>query len=196
MKHLIVYAHSNVESLNHSILETTVRALEEQGHEVVVRDLYALGFNPVFTPEDSAAMRAGQTPVDIQTEQEYIRNADVITFIHPVWWTGLPAILKGYVDRVFAYGFAYASDENGIVQLLKGKQGLIISTHGTPKEVYDSIGMTDGLKITSDAGIFGFVGIESVGHLLFGSIGYLDEAGYQGILNEVDSTVKHLFPNA
>lgn len=196
MKHLIVYAHSNVESLNHSILETTVRALEEQGHEVVVRDLYALGFNPVFTPEDSAAMRAGQTPVDIQTEQEYIRNADVITFIHPVWWTGLPAILKGYVDRVFAYGFAYASDENGIVQLLKGRQGLIISTHGTPKEVYDSIGMTDGLKITSDAGIFGFVGIESVGHLLFGSIGYLDEAGYQGILNEVDSTVKRLFPSA
>ncbi|WP_411346266.1 NAD(P)H-dependent oxidoreductase [Paenibacillus sp. WLX1005] len=196
MKHLIVYAHSNVESLNHSILETTVRALEEQGHEVVVRDLYALGFNPVFTPEDSAAMRAGQTPVDIQTEQEYIRNADVITFIHPVWWTGLPAILKGYVDRVFAYGFAYASDENGIVQLLKGKQGLIISTHGTPKEVYDSIGMTDGLKITSDDGIFGFVGIESVGHLLFGSIGYLDEAGYQGILNEVDSTVKRLFPSA
>ncbi|MEW4369412.1 NAD(P)H-dependent oxidoreductase [Paenibacillus kandeliae] len=194
MKHLIVYAHSNAQSLNHSILQTTVHALEQQGHEVTVRDLYALGFQPVFTPEDSAAMRAGQTPIDIQTEQDYIRDADVITFIYPVWWTGLPAILKGYVDRVFAYGFAYASDENGIVQMLTGKQGLIIHTHGTPKEVYERIGMTDGMKMTSDTGIFGFVGIESVGHLSFGSIGYLDEAGYQDILNEVNSKVTAWFP--
>lgn len=59
--------------------------------------------------------------------------------------TGLPAILKGYVDRVFSYGFAYAYGEAGIDKLLKGKKGLIINTHGTPKEIYDEMGMTAGL---------------------------------------------------
>lgn len=196
MKHLIVYAHSNTQSLNHSILETTVHALKEQGHEVVVRDLYALQFDPVFTPKDSEAMRAGHIPADIQTEQEYVRAADVITFIYPVWWAGLPAILKGYVDRVFSYGFAYASDETGVVQLLKGKQGFMISTHGTPNDIYDQIGMTEGMRMTTDAGIFGFVGIEAVGHLFLGSIGYLDAAGYEQLLSQVNATVKELFPHA
>ncbi|MEH7294228.1 NAD(P)H-dependent oxidoreductase [Priestia megaterium] len=193
MKHLIVYAHPNPESLNHAILDTTVNTLKKNGHEVVVRDLYALDFQPVLKPEDTEAMKAGQTPNDIKTEQEFISEADAITFIYPIWWTGLPAILKGYVDRVFAYGFAYASGEEGIIKLLKGKKGLIINTHGTPNEVYDEIGMTAGLKITSDIGIFDFTGIETVEHLLFGSIGYLDEEGYKGMLNKVEDTFNRHF---
>ncbi len=72
MKHLVVYAHPYAESFNHAILETAVKALRQNGHEVVVRDLYALGFQPVLTPEDTAALRAGQTPQDIKAEQDYI----------------------------------------------------------------------------------------------------------------------------
>lgn len=193
MKHLIVYAHPNPTSLNHSILDTAVNTLKKHGHEVVVRDLYALDFQPVLKPEDTVAMKAGQTPNDIKTEQTFISEADVITFISPIWWTGLPAILKGYVDRVFAYGFAYASGEEGILKLLKGKKGLIINTHGTPKEIYDEIGMTDALKLTSDIGIFDFTGIETVEHLLFGSIGYLTEDEYKGILNSVEDTINRHF---
>jgi NAD(P)H dehydrogenase (quinone) len=79
-----------------------------------------------------------------------------------IWWTGLPAILKGYVNRVFSYGFAYAYGEEGVMRLLSGKKGFIINTHGHSTEYYDEIGMTAGLKVTSDEGIFGFVGIETV----------------------------------
>jgi len=193
MKHLIVYAHPNKESLNHSILDTTVNTLNKLGHEVVVRDLYALDFQPVLKPTDTEAMKAGQTPIDIKTEQEFISEADVITFIYPIWWTGLPAILKGYVDRVFSYGFAYSSGEEGINKLLKGKKGIIINTHGTPKEIYDQIGMTEGLKVTSDIGIFDFTGIEPVEHLLFGSIGYLNEEEYKSILKKVESSLNRHF---
>ena len=193
MKHLVVYAHPYPESLNHSILETTVNALKKNGHEVVVRDLYALDFQPVLKPEDTAAMKAGKTPNDIKTEQEFISEADVITFIYPIWWTGLPAILKGYVDRVFAFGFAYSAGEEGVIKLLKGKKGLIINTHGTPNEVYDEMGMTAGLKVTSDIGIFDFTGIEPVEHLLFGSIGYLDEEAYKGMLKKVEDTINSHF---
>ncbi|WP_028390165.1 NAD(P)H-dependent oxidoreductase [Bacillus cihuensis] len=193
MKHLIVYAHPYPESLNHAILEATVNTLKKNGNEVVVRDLYALDFQPVLKPEDTAAMKAGNTPNDIKTEQEFIAEADVITFIYPIWWTGLPAILKGYVDRVFAFGFAYSAGEEGTIKLLKGKKGLIINTHGHPNEVYDEMGMTAGLKVTSDTGIFDFTGIEPVDHLLFGSIGYLDEEAYKGMLKKVEDTINSHF---
>lgn len=193
MKHLIVYAHPHADSFNRAILNTAVEALEAQGHEVVVRDLYALEFQPVLSAADTASMRAGQNPQDIATEQKFITDADAITFIYPIWWTGLPAILKGYVDRVFAYGFAYASGEAGIEKLLTGKKGLIINTHGTPSDIYDQIGMTAGMKMTSDVGIFEFVGIESVDHLFFGSIGYLDDAAYQSMLEQVKQTVSTKF---
>lgn len=195
MKHLVVYAHPKSESFNRAILETTTTVLKKNGHEVIVRDLYSLNFQPVLKPEDTAAMRTGHTPQDIKTEQEFITQADAITFIYPIWWTGLPAILKGYVDRVYSYGFAYSAGEEGIIKMLTGKQGFIINTHGTPQEIYDKIGMTDGLKITSDIGIFDFVGIEPVGHLLFGSIGFLDdELYYKGLLKEVEDKIDSLFP--
>ncbi|WP_026673567.1 NAD(P)H-dependent oxidoreductase [Alkalihalobacterium bogoriense] len=193
MKHLIVYAHPHPESLNHAILDTTVRALKKNGHEVIVRDLYELKFQPVLQPKDTVAMKAGQTPKDIRTEHEFINEADVITFIYPIWWTGLPAILKGYVDRVFAYGYAYAFGEEGIIKLLKGKKGLIINTHGTPTEEYDEIGMTAGLKMTSDIGIFEFSGIEPIEHLLFGSIGIVNEEAYKEMLNKVEETINSHF---
>lgn len=193
MKHLVVIAHPNPESFNHAILETTVHALKLKGHNVVVRDLYAIDFQPVLKPQDTAAMKAGQTPDDIKTEQEHIANADAITFIYPIWWTGMPAILKGYVDRVFSYGFAYAYGEQGIDKLLKGKKSLIINTHGTPKEIYDQIGMTAGLKVTSDTGIFEFTGIEPVEHLLFGSVPSVGESGLKDILKQVEQTVALVF---
>lgn len=193
MRHLIVYAHPNPDSFNHAIMETVVHTLKNKGHEVTVRDLYEIDFQPVLKRQDTAAMKAGQTPEDIKTEQEFIAQADAITFIYPIWWTGLPAILKGYVDRVFSYGFAYAYGEQGIDKLLKGKKGLIINTYGSPKEIYDQIGMTAGLKITSDTGIFEFTGIEPVDHLLFGSVPSAGEAALKDILKQVEETVASKF---
>ncbi|WP_248925328.1 NAD(P)H-dependent oxidoreductase [Paenibacillus hamazuiensis] len=193
MKHLIVYAHPNPDSFNHAILETMVRALKQKGHEITVRDLYGLNFSPVLKPQDTAAMKAGQTPQDIKIEQDYIAQADVITFIYPIWWTGMPAILKGYVDRVFAYGFAYAYGAQGIDKLLTGKKGFIINTHGTPKDIYDQIGMTAGLKVTSDTGILEFTGIEPVDHLLFGSVPSAGEAALKDMLKQVEDKVSSLF---
>ena len=68
--------------------------LEEKGHEVRVRDLYELNFNPVLGASDFISFSQGNTPADIKEEQEHISWADSITFIYPVWWAGLPAILK------------------------------------------------------------------------------------------------------
>ncbi|WP_138750950.1 NAD(P)H-dependent oxidoreductase [Paenibacillus sinopodophylli] len=190
MNHLIVFAHPHKGSFNHAILNAAVEALQANSHEVNVRDLNELGFNPVLSTEDTAAMREGNVPADIKTEQEFLINADVVTFIYPIWWTGLPAILKGYVDRVFSYGFAYQYNaEGGIDKLLSGKKGLIVNTYGSPFEYYESIGMNNSLKQTSGDGIFGFTGIEVVDQLLFGGVTSPDaDAERQSILEQVKQT--------
>jgi NAD(P)H dehydrogenase (quinone) len=194
MKHLIVYAHPNPKSFNHAILETTVKSLESKGHEVVVRDLYSLNFNPILKGSDFEAFQAGTATADIKQEHDHISTADVITMIYPIWWTGLPAMIKGYIDRVFSYGFAYKySDEGNPVGLLAGKKGFIINTQGTPAEYYDSTGMTDAMKKTSDTGILGFCGIESVGHVFFGAVPAVDDATRKGMLETLKDKLNGVF---
>lgn len=194
MKHLILYAHPNPKSFNAAILETTVKSLESKGHQVTVRDLYKMNFDAVLKGTDFEAFKAGKKPDDIEQEQGYIAGADVITLIYPIWWTGIPAILKGYIDRVFSYGFAYKYNDEGLpVGLLAGKKGFIINTQGTPAEYYDSTGMTDAMKKTSDTGIFGFCGMESVGHVFFGAVPSVDDATRQGMLESLQVKLSGLF---
>lgn len=156
MNHLIVYSHPNPVSFCHSILETAVETLQSKGHEVVVRDLYTLGFDALLKGSDFVGFQSGKTPADIKAEQEKISSAGVITFIYPIWWTGMPAMMKGYIDRVFSLGFAYSVGEWGPVGLLTGKKAIIFNTTGAAKELYDESGMFDAIKKTSDTGILNF----------------------------------------
>lgn len=193
MKHLIVYAHPNPQSFNHAILETLQGELLERGHDVRVRDLYKIGFNPVLSASDFETLSKGTVPADVQEEQEHIRWADVIAVIYPVWWTGLPAMLKGYFDRVLTYGFAYAYGAHGPEQLLKGKKGIFFTTQGNPREVYTASHMFDAMKKTTDEGIFAFTGIETLDHIFFTSVPSVDEAKRHEYLDEVKSLVHTMF---
>jgi NAD(P)H dehydrogenase (quinone) len=176
MKHLIVYSHPNPKSFNHAVYETYVEALKKKGHEVRVRDLYAIDFDPVLKGSDFEAMQKGQLPKDIIDEQQNIQWAEIVTFIFPIWWTGLPARVKGYIDRVFLHGFAYAVDENGVKGLLSDKKVFVFNTTGTPQSIYDGNGMFNSMSQTIDMGIFKFCAMEVVGHKFF--------AGVPGATNE------------
>lgn len=167
MRHLIIYAHPNENSLNHHLLNTVVETLQSRNQEVIVRDLYKIGFDPVFSLNDMQGQRLGKVSDDIKTEQEHISWAEQITFIYPIWWTGLPAMMKGYIDRVFSYGFAYRYDQGIQKGLLKGKKTVIINTHGKSHEEYEKIGMDKALTLTSDNGIFIYSGLEIIRHLFF-----------------------------
>lgn len=167
MKHLIIYAHPNPKSLNAQFKEALVAYLQQEKNEVIVRDLYELRFNPVLSPEDIAGQRKGEVSDDVKTEQRYISWAQCITFIYPIWWTGLPAVMKGYIDRVFSYGFAYRYDKGVQKGLLTGKQAFIINTHGKSYQEYKAIGMDSALSLTSDIGIYRYCGFEITQHLFF-----------------------------
>ncbi|MCS3869415.1 NAD(P)H dehydrogenase (quinone) [Chryseobacterium ginsenosidimutans] len=167
MKHLIIYAHPNPESLNSYLKQTLIEHLWDSGDEVIVRDLYELNFSPVLSLEDMQGQRLGKVSEEVKQEQEFISWADHITFIYPIWWTGMPAIMKGFIDRVFSYGFAYRYDggiQNG---LLTGKQTTVINTHGKSKAEYENIGMDKALSLTSDKGIFTYSGLEINQHFFF-----------------------------
>ncbi|KGO94214.1 NAD(P)H-dependent oxidoreductase [Flavobacterium subsaxonicum] len=167
MNHLVIYAHPNPASINHTLKETVVAALTQAGHSVVVRDLNTLNFNPVLSLQDLEGQRAGTVAPDVAAEQQHIQWAGCITFIYPIWWTGLPAILKGYIDRVFSYGFAYKYDKGVQMGLLKGKKAIIINTHGKSQQEYEALGMDKALSLTSDTGIYTYCGFDIISHLFF-----------------------------
>lgn len=167
MKHLIIYAHPNRESVNSQLKETVVSTIKDKGHEVVVRDLYALQFDPVLSLTDMQGQRAGKVHATVSEEQQHLAWAEIVTFIYPIWWTGMPAMMKGYIDRVMSYGFAYRYDKGVQMGLLKGKQAYVINTQGKSHQEYQASGMDQALKLTSDTGIFSYCGFDIKKHLFF-----------------------------
>ncbi|QDW20406.1 NAD(P)H-dependent oxidoreductase [Flavobacterium sp. KBS0721] len=167
MKNLIVYAHPNSGSLNHFFKQTVLEILQEFGEEIAVRDLNEINFNPVLSLDDMNGQRMGTVADDVKTEQDFITWADRIIFIYPIWWTGMPAIMKGYIDRVFSYGFAYRYDQGVQKGLLTGKKTIIINSHGKSNAEYEAMGMDKALILTSDTGIFTYSGLEIQQHFYF-----------------------------
>ena len=192
MKHFVLYCHPDSKSFCHAIIENVVDTLRGKGHEVRIKDLYADGFDPVLKGSDFAAFQAGKTPPDIKAEQDHILWAETITVIHPVWWTGLPAMLKGYIDRVFALGFAYAFGPDGPKGLLGGRKVVVFSTQGANKEEYDAGGMTDAMKKASDVAIYSFCGMEVLEHKFFGGVTSVDDATRKRYLLEVKEVMGRL----
>ncbi len=196
MNHLIIYAHPNPASFAHAILETLRDEYVQGGHAVVVRDLYALGFDPVLGERDYAAMKAGALLADVVTEQQHIAWADAITVIYPIWWASFPAILKGWIDRVLTYDFAFRYGENGVDGLLKGKRVLLVANHGNPFDYYAQTGMHAAMKQSADAGVFGFCGMDVLEHVFFGGVPTVDDATRKGYLTQVQATARRYFAPA
>ena len=114
MKVLIVYCHPSKNSFTYEVKETFIKGLESAGHSYEISDLYADGFNPVMSEKEY--IREGfydlDSPVaeDVLLEQKKINEADAVAFIYPDFWTSSPAMLEGWFQRVWTYGFAYGDD--------------------------------------------------------------------------------------
>jgi NAD(P)H dehydrogenase (quinone) len=194
MKTLVIVAHPNPASFNvNGILKTVTETLAAKGHDVRVRDLYALDFNPVLSGADFAAFQSGNIPEDIKTEQAHIAWATNIVVINPTWWIGRPAILQGYYDRVFSYGFAFEVGPDGPVGLLKNEKALVINTAGTAEAAYDAWeGSKALLGRPSTEGVFYFSGIKHATHLQLFGIGSSTDAQRADALSQVADAVNQL----
>ena len=185
MDYLIVYAHPNPKSFNHAILEATQERLTHLGKTHNTRDLYAIGFEPVLSAQDFTAFGQHKTPPDIAQEQDHIKEAKTIIFIHPVWWFGMPAILKGYIDRVFSRGFAYDVNEKGLVGLLPDKRVFAINTTGGSEAVYHQAGFSQGLKSTIDIGTYALCGMKVEQHLFFYEVPTITKETREAMLAQI-----------
>jgi NAD(P)H dehydrogenase (quinone) len=110
MKHLVVVAHPVEDSFTMRLVRAYTDELEKLGHTQRTCDLYRMAFNPALAAHELIPVSAEHPAcADVVLAQDEIRAADVLTMIYPLWWMSMPAMLKGYVDRVFARGFAYES---------------------------------------------------------------------------------------
>jgi NAD(P)H dehydrogenase (quinone) len=170
MKVLFVFAHPEPRSLNGALREVAIEELTAQGHEVRVSDLYASRWKsevdradfPGLPPEErllpvaasKRAFEANALTEDVKAEIENLLWADVLILQFPLWWFSMPAILKGWVDRVFAYGFAYGVGEHSDRRwgdrygegTLAGKRAMLIVTAGGWAEHYAPRGVNGPIE--------------------------------------------------
>ena len=146
MNVLIVFAHPEPTSFNAAMCERAHAALTKAGHDVVVSDLYREGFNPVagrhdflsvadpdvfhYQTEQAHASRHASFASDVAREQQRVADADLIVMQFPLWWGGAPAIVKGWGERVFAYGFGYADGLRFDTGVFRGRRAMVSMTSG------------------------------------------------------------------
>ena len=142
MNIVIVYAHPWEKSYNHAILQSVINGLMFNDHNIDVIDLYQDKFNPVFNKDEMAFYRKGEYIDEIIGKyQKKIITCDYLFFIFPIWWGSIPAILKGFFDKVFLPQWAYRVDSKLKVEgLLKNiKKTIIIVTMNSPNIYYKFI---------------------------------------------------------
>lgn len=169
MKILIVLGHPHPGSLNHAIAHAVRDDMREAGHDVVFHDLYAEGFDPLLVAEEIP--ESGNVPAVVQAHCEDLCSADGIVIVHPNWWGQPPAMLKGWVDRVFRAGLAYRFEEGdggeGIpVGLLRAGAAVILNTSNTP-EARELSAFGDPLDAIWHRCIFDLCGVRLVHRRMF-----------------------------
>lgn len=134
MRVLVVHAHPGAESFSASLCTAVRETLEASGHDVDLIDLYRDGFDPVMSPAERAAYETDAPIVasDVHRYAARVKEASAIVFVYPTWWSGLPAILKGWLDRVLVPGVGFVFDRSGRIRpgLTNIRRIVAVTTYG------------------------------------------------------------------
>lgn len=189
MNHLIIIAHPRKGSLNYSIKSRIKELADANGDKVKIRDLYKIKFRPVLEFGELKYLKEGNICPDILIEQSYISWADEINIIYPLWWNAFPAILKGYIDRVFTNGFAFKVTKKGVEGLLKDKKVRLITSAGMDEKSLKESNIFESLRVTQDFGVFEFCGMQVIDHIYITESTGLSESQKTGVLDDVGKRV-------
>lgn len=218
---LLVYAHPEPRSLNGALKDFAVRHLEAAGHAVQVSDLYAMQWKAALDQQDDTAFepgarfdagsdkafRNGTQREDIAREQDKLRWADAVILQFPLWWYSMPAILKGWVDRVYAGGFAHGVGEHSDRHwgdrfgegVLAGKRAMLVVTTGGWQSHYSARGVNgpiDDLLFPIHHGILFYPGFEVLPPYLMYRTGKVDGERFAAACAELGQRLDTLWTTA
>jgi NAD(P)H dehydrogenase (quinone) len=216
---LIVYAHPEPRSLNGALKNFTVRRLEAAGHSVQVSDLYAMQWKASLDASDNLDRQAdarfdpsadsarafsnGTQSRDIALEQQKLLWADAVILQFPLWWFSMPAILKGWVERVYAYGFAYGVGEHSDTHwgdrygegTMAGKRAMLVVTAGGWEPHYGPRGINgpiDDILFPIQHGVLYYPGFDVLPPFVVYRSGRMDAARFANICDELGQRLDNL----
>lgn len=217
---LIVYAHPEPRSLCGSLRGFAAAHLARAGHQVEVSDLYALGWKSQLDADDfpardpaarlnpmrasNAAFTGGTQTADVAAEQAKLQRADAVLLVFPLWWFSMPAILKGWVDRVYANGYAYGVGEHTDQRwgnrygegVMAGKRAMLVVTIGGWASHYGPRGINgpiDDILFPIHHGVLHFPGFTVMPPVLSFHTSRLDEPGYAALTAELAGRLDRLW---
>jgi NAD(P)H dehydrogenase (quinone) len=197
MRHAVIMGHPNPASFNAGVAASYVEAVRELGHTAGLRDLYAQGFQPCLQACELPWRDDFAAPADVEAERQAIADTDVIVLVYPLWFNAPPAIIKGYVERVFGLGFGYSAAAPGTRPLLAGKRLVSVTTSGAPGAWVDQTGAMDHLRKGFDEHVAAVCGLSVLEHLHLGGVtpGIRADAA-EAMFDEVRAMARRLFAPA
>lgn len=219
LKVLLVFAHPERASLNGALRDVAVQDLQAQGHTVQVSDLYADGWKATIDHADfpdlaadarlkvpaasGAAFAAGTLTPDVAAEQAKLLWADVVILQFPLWWFSMPAILKGWVERVYAYGFAYGVGEHSATRWgerygegrMAGKRAMLMVSTGGWEEHYSARGINGPMEdvlFPIQHGILFYPGFSVLPPFVVHRTDRLDAAGFEPVAERLRARMRTL----
>ena len=140
MQVLVVISHPNPGSFSHAVAAAFEAGAVDAGHSVELADLHAEGFDPRWSAADVAMDEGGPVPGDVLTEQARLERADAVCLVFPLYWYGMPALMKGWIDRVFSYGWAYDQMGDPSKSLLPARPCVLLVPAGVNPQAWEAEG--------------------------------------------------------
>lgn len=171
IRHVVVLGHPAPASFNRAVAETYCETVRACGQEADLRDLYALGFDPLLKADERPGTPGFAPAADVQAELDRIAEASIITIIYPIWFGMPPAIVKGYVDRVLGAGFRARDIKTGVANpVLQAKRLMLFSSSASTRPWLEEKGQYQGLRQAFETYLSDIFGMEKAGHVHFDAI--------------------------
>ncbi len=155
---LTVLDHPNPNAFSRAIAERFMDGAREAGHTTELANLHTDGFDPRWSQADIDAGDETPLPADVLREQERVERSDAICLVFPLYWWGMPAMTKGWIDRVWSWGWAYDQLADPDTSRLKPRPGLMLVPAGANSDDIDAKGHRAALERAWIDGTFGFFG--------------------------------------
>ncbi|WP_282061542.1 NAD(P)H-dependent oxidoreductase [Roseobacter litoralis] len=156
---LTVLDHPNPTSFSAAVAQRFMEGAQAAGHTVELADLHAEGFNPLWSMEDIERDAQARDPADVVAEQARIERADALCLVFPLFWWGMPSMMKGWVDRVWTWGWAYDQLDDPNRSLLRPRSGVLLVPAGARSDEMDAAGYKAALETVWMNGTFGYFGL-------------------------------------